>query len=165
MPPHDRLVRHLSDASTSSTLTLLTVRSASTDPWSTSGFVEDEPIMDRSGDELEDSDSLVELKLELADDDVQMDDLQEASSMSTPTPGDSKPELRARRPRGRPRKHPVQTSEVATKVQKGRSKTGCITCRRRKKKCDETKPTCELPFLVVSVQTQALKADKYRLEL
>lgn len=25
-----------------------------------------------------------------------------------------------------------------------RSKTGCITCRKRKKKCDETKPYCKL---------------------
>ena len=26
-----------------------------------------------------------------------------------------------------------------------RTKTGCLTCRRRKKKCDETKPECKLP--------------------
>lgn len=25
-----------------------------------------------------------------------------------------------------------------------RTKTGCLTCRRRKKKCDEAKPECEL---------------------
>ncbi|KAI9837822.1 MAG: hypothetical protein M1819_006756 [Sarea resinae] len=49
----------------------------------------------------------------------------------------------AKRPRGRPRKNPPasQTSSLS-KVTKGRSKTGCITCRRRKKKCDETKPHC-----------------------
>lgn len=41
------------------------------------------------------------------------------------------------RKRGRPRKHPLP---VPVKATKGRSKTGCITCRRRKKKCDETKP-------------------------
>lgn len=44
------------------------------------------------------------------------------------------------RKRGRPRKHPHPDPSPA-KVTKGRSKTGCATCRRRKKKCDETKPT------------------------
>lgn len=27
-----------------------------------------------------------------------------------------------------------------------RTKTGCLTCRKRKKKCDETHPICESPF-------------------
>lgn len=49
----------------------------------------------------------------------------------------------AKRPRGRPRKHPV-VLESTSKVTKGRSKTGCITCRKRKKKCDEMKPRCKL---------------------
>lgn len=44
------------------------------------------------------------------------------------------------RKRGRPRKHPLPAPNSHIKVTKGRSKTGCITCRRRKKKCDETKP-------------------------
>lgn len=44
------------------------------------------------------------------------------------------------RKRGRPRKHPLPVPGNQAKVTKGRSKTGCITCRRRKKKCDETKP-------------------------
>lgn len=44
------------------------------------------------------------------------------------------------RKRGRPRKHPLLAPGNQAKVTKGRSKTGCITCRRRKKKCDETKP-------------------------
>lgn len=44
------------------------------------------------------------------------------------------------RKRGRPRKHPLPAAGNQAKVTKGRSKTGCITCRRRKKKCDETKP-------------------------
>ena len=44
------------------------------------------------------------------------------------------------RKRGRPRKHPLPAPGAQVKVTKGRSKTGCITCRRRKKKCDETKP-------------------------
>jgi hypothetical protein len=45
--------------------------------------------------------------------------------------------------RGRPRKHPIPPATgAAARTAKGRSKTGCITCRRRKKKCDETKPSC-----------------------
>ncbi|KAL3482385.1 fungal-specific transcription factor domain-containing protein [Aspergillus californicus] len=46
------------------------------------------------------------------------------------------------RKRGRPRKHPLPIPGGQAKITKGRSKTGCITCRRRKKKCDETKPAC-----------------------
>ncbi|KAL4921865.1 fungal-specific transcription factor domain-containing protein [Aspergillus aurantiobrunneus] len=46
------------------------------------------------------------------------------------------------RKRGRPRKHPLPVPGGHVKITKGRSKTGCITCRRRKKKCDETKPAC-----------------------
>ena len=48
----------------------------------------------------------------------------------------------AKRPRGRPRKQPLLSPDVQIRIAKGRSKTGCITCRRRKKKCDETKPHC-----------------------
>jgi Fungal Zn(2)-Cys(6) binuclear cluster domain len=48
----------------------------------------------------------------------------------------------SRRPRGRPRKHPKPEPISISKKPMGRSKTGCITCRRRKKKCDERKPTC-----------------------
>lgn len=48
-----------------------------------------------------------------------------------------------KRPRGRPRKHPLTPAVSASKITKGRSKTGCITCRKRKKKCDEAKPRCE----------------------
>jgi hypothetical protein len=47
------------------------------------------------------------------------------------------------RKRGRPRKHPLPVPGGQVKIAKGRSKTGCITCRRRKKKCDETKPACK----------------------
>ncbi|KXT04110.1 hypothetical protein AC578_4961 [Pseudocercospora eumusae] len=42
--------------------------------------------------------------------------------------------------RGRPRKHPIVEQK---KTSHARSKTGCGTCRRRKKKCDETKPVCQ----------------------
>jgi Fungal Zn(2)-Cys(6) binuclear cluster domain len=59
------------------------------------------------------------------------------------TDGDALPAGGAvRRPRGRPRKYPQTTAKAIAKPPKGRSKTGCITCRRRKKKCDETKPAC-----------------------
>ncbi len=34
------------------------------------------------------------------------------------------------------------------RVFSNRTKTGCMTCRRRKKKCDEQKPECRLPVLV-----------------
>jgi len=34
-----------------------------------------------------------------------------------------------------------------------RTKTGCMTCRRRKKKCDETRPECELQILVMQINT------------
>lgn len=51
----------------------------------------------------------------------------------------------AKRPRGRPRKYPLPVPGEATNSPgKGRSKTGCITCRKRKKKCDEAKPGCKL---------------------
>lgn len=48
------------------------------------------------------------------------------------------------RKRGRPRKHPLPVAGGQVKITKGRSKTGCITCRRRKKKCDESKPAYAL---------------------
>lgn len=54
------------------------------------------------------------------------------------------------RKRGRPRKHPLL---VPAKVTKGRSKTGCKTCRRRKKKCDETKPAYVPPPLLGRIVT------------
>ena len=47
-----------------------------------------------------------------------------------------------RRTRGRPRKPQVRVPDNATNQPRGRVKTGCITCRKRKKKCDEAKPIC-----------------------
>lgn len=44
--------------------------------------------------------------------------------------------------RGRPRKNPKKTTSTSKKASHARSKTGCGTCRRRKKKCDEEKPHC-----------------------
>jgi hypothetical protein len=60
-----------------------------------------------------------------------------------PAEGTSMPVVHLPRKRGRPRKHPLPTLGGQVKIAKGRSKTGCITCRRRKKKCDETKPACK----------------------
>lgn len=84
-------------------------------------------------------------KTEPMDDDdyVCMGDLKEA-----PLPPIPSSELvtagipKIKRPRGRPRKHPLPANCATNKVTKGRSKTGCITCRKRKKKCDEAKPRC-----------------------
>jgi hypothetical protein len=44
--------------------------------------------------------------------------------------------------RGRPRKHPQLSPSAISKAPNSRCKTGCQTCRKRKKKCDEGKPTC-----------------------
>ena len=127
-----------SDISSSSTFTVLTPAASScTDPWSASGFVEDGEV---GGNANWDEDDLKVPKLEPLEDDVDMTDVKQvsvpptSSSISTPAP--------IKRPRGRPRKHPIPTPESMAKVTKGRSKTGCITCRKRKKKCDEAKPKC-----------------------
>ncbi|KAK1829350.1 transcriptional regulatory protein moc3 [Podospora conica] len=79
----------------------------------------------------------------LDDDDFCMDDVKEAPM--TPIASShlsAADQQRIKRPRGRPRKHPLTPNVAANKVTKGRSKTGCLTCRKRKKKCDEAKPRC-----------------------
>lgn len=73
----------------------------------------------------------------------------EVKAAPLPSPGApnsesaTNPQVKPKRPRGRPRKHPINPVPNANKVTKGRSKTGCITCRKRKKKCDEAKPRCK----------------------
>lgn len=82
-------------------------------------------------------------KLEPMDEDIRLDEIKEAPL--TPSPGNASPttvQPKAKRPRGRPRKHPLTPIVTTNKVTKGRSKTGCLTCRKRKKKCDEAKPRC-----------------------
>ena len=86
----------------------------------------------------EEFDELIEPKVESPGDDAALALIEShRRSMELMSP------VAAKRPRGRPRKHPV-VPESINKITKGRSKTGCITCRKRKKKCDETKPRCML---------------------
>lgn len=87
-------------------------------------------------------------KLEpLDDDNFCMDSLKPAPPTpvpTLPTHGQTGPEQpKPKRPRGRPRKHPLTPVVSTNKITKGRSKTGCLTCRKRKKKCDEAKPRCK----------------------
>jgi hypothetical protein len=132
-----------SDASSTSNLTIVTSATSScTDPWSSSGFVEEE--RDVNWDD-QDEDMLLVPKLEPVDDDVDMTGMKDSAVPETPSASTSP--VTTKRPRGRPRKYPKVNPDSAVKVAKGRSKTGCITCRKRKKKCDEAKPGCELDFI------------------
>lgn len=82
-------------------------------------------------------------KVEPMDEDIRLDEIKEAPP--TPVPSNTSPtsaQPKAKRPRGRPRKHPLTPVVSTNKITKGRSKTGCLTCRKRKKKCDEAKPRC-----------------------
>lgn len=90
-------------------------------------------------------------KLEPIDDDINLEDVSAAPLSQTP-PNEllGGAPIKQKRPRGRPRKHPLTPVVNANKVTKGRSKTGCITCRKRKKKCDEAKPRCMPAFFFVS---------------
>jgi hypothetical protein len=77
------------------------------------------------------------------DDHEELDIKPDIASLDFASPMAQSPIVAGRRPRGRPRKHPKPEQASLAKKPMGRSKTGCITCRRRKKKCDERKPTCE----------------------
>jgi hypothetical protein len=133
-----------SEVSSSSAMTIVTSATSScTDPWSSSGFVQE---VDEDGDYSwadQDQDDLIVPKIEPIDD-LDMADLidMKDSLVRIPETPSSSTNAQGKRPRGRPRKHPKPTPESIAKVAKGRSKTGCITCRKRKKKCDETKPSC-----------------------
>ncbi len=140
-----------SDISSASALTMATsAGSSSTDPWSSSGFVEEEE--DGADFDWDEEEGLLLVpKLEPMEDDVVDMDMADFSPVSMmkesvlpETPSSISTPALVKRPRGRPRKHPKPTPESLSKVAKGRSKTGCITCRKRKKKCDETKPGCKL---------------------
>ncbi|KAG7152217.1 Transcriptional regulatory protein moc3 like [Verticillium longisporum] len=86
--------------------------------------------------------SLAMPKLEPLDEDFCLDNVTEAPAADLDHGNLSSTNPKQKRPRGRPRKHPLNSAINAGKVTKGRSKTGCITCRKRKKKCDEAKPRC-----------------------
>ncbi|PHH64472.1 hypothetical protein CDD81_4547 [Ophiocordyceps australis] len=90
--------------------------------------------------------SFVVPKLEpVDDDDVLLEQVEMAPSSAPPALASSAScKTKQKRPRGRPRKNNLGSCLVpfSAKVTKGRSKTGCITCRKRKKKCDEAKPRC-----------------------
>jgi hypothetical protein len=77
---------------------------------------------------------LEETELQLAD--VKEEQFHDDTPISPTEP------VRIRRARGRPRIHPPRSPTALAKQAKARSKTGCTTCRKRKKKCDETKPFC-----------------------
>ncbi|KAH7029290.1 fungal-specific transcription factor domain-containing protein [Microdochium trichocladiopsis] len=116
--------------------------------WSTSFSQSTSEAEDADNDvhwEQDSDDVLLAPKNEPSEDDVfRIDDLKEAPR-TTPVPSSRSVQqtpTKAKRPRGRPRKHPIVPPISNTKVAKGRSKTGCITCRKRKKKCDEAKPRC-----------------------
>lgn len=128
--------------------------SSSNDSWSTS-YSEEADGDDAEHDmhwEQGSDDVLTVPKLEpVEDEDFHMDELKEAPR--TPQPEchdhdhDHTQAPKTKRPRGRPRKHPLTAHISANKVAKGRSKTGCITCRKRKKKCDEAKPRCKTELM------------------
>ncbi|KAI8958018.1 fungal-specific transcription factor domain-containing protein [Daldinia sp. FL1419] len=121
--------------------------SSCAESWSTSYSegvgASDEAEHDMSWEKNSD-DALTVPKIEpLEDDGFQMDEVKEAPH--TPTTESNAaplPQMKLKRPRGRPRKHPLTPQVATNKIAKGRSKTGCITCRKRKKKCDEAKPRC-----------------------
>jgi hypothetical protein len=143
-----------SDVSSLSGLTFATSASSScTDPWSSSGTAEkkDEDVDDFHWDEEDDLRSVSKLepmneinltKFSLVSG-LTEDIIPELSSALKPA--------EAKRPLGRPRKHPQEyrfTTKWRGGKEIGRSKAECITCRRRKKKCDEAKPSCT--FITIS---------------
>jgi hypothetical protein len=117
--------------------------SSCTDSWST-GYVDGEDADQAIHWEQGSDDVLTVPKLEPVDDDFNLNDLKEAPlTPDQPPTASPTTEPKQKRPRGRPRKHPLTPVVTTSKVTKGRSKTGCITCRKRKKKCDEAKPRCK----------------------
>ena len=149
-----------SDTSSSAVTMVTSATSTCTDPWSSSGTgwveeeeEEDEPDYDWGDHEDEvqrNDDGMLIPKLEPIDD-IDMADLSDMKESIVPETPETSSSIsttaQIKRPRGRPRKHPKPSPEALAKVAKGRSKTGCITCRRRKKKCDETKPGCKFGCL------------------
>jgi len=107
------------------------------DSWGSGGNAEDLDIDHEETQWEQDSEGALVIPKVEADEDIPLDQVK-----PVPTNDSTASPAKVKRPRGRPRKHPLVSVVSATKVTKGRSKTGCITCRKRKKKCDEAKPRC-----------------------
>jgi len=103
-------------------------------------------------DPMEDADDDVAPKIEEMDEEG-LDDTKVTPTSESPKAAQAETEAPppGAKKRGRPRKHACPPPDSQAKVAKGRSKTGCITCRRRKKKCDETKPSCKYTLLNRSI--------------
>src|SRR5947208_2948619 len=130
------LLRRASPSSSSSPLTSASPSPSSESPRTATRFVLSlRHVSDSSSPTAADDDIIP--KLEDVDGEFEIDENPETITDEAPA------QMLSRRPRGRPRKHPKTQITSLAKPPKGRSKTGCITCRRRKKKCDEAKPTCE----------------------
>ncbi|KAF2759948.1 hypothetical protein EJ05DRAFT_499138 [Pseudovirgaria hyperparasitica] len=88
-------------------------------------------------------------KMEPMDEDIKMPSVEVVLPSPGAAPGATSSTATTRygpiRRRGRPKKEisASSASSAQPKPTAGRSKTGCRTCRRRKKKCDEGKPGCE----------------------
>jgi hypothetical protein len=95
----------------------------------------------RSDSRLEARTSSTEIIPKLEETEVQLADVKE-EPFGDDVPISPTEPVRIRRARGRPRIHPPRSPTTLAKQAKARSKTGCTTCRKRKKKCDETKPFC-----------------------
>jgi hypothetical protein len=131
------------DDSTAPTM-IHSASSTCTDTWSTGTGQGEQDDMDNDIHWEQGSDDILTVpKVEPVDDDeFDFNDLKPAPKSPGPA-SDTADMPKKKRPRGRPRKHPLTPAVSANKVTKGRSKTGCITCRKRKKKCDEAKPRCK----------------------
>jgi hypothetical protein len=139
----------LSSLDTSASAVAPMIHSASSSDWDMPGYGERDDAERRW--ERRESDLKVP-KLEPQDDEFGgLSDAKDA--LARPGPADAKA---GKRPRGRPRKHPVAPPIATNKVTKGRSKTGCITCRKRKKKCDEAKPRCKTLWCLMAAATDLL---------
>jgi hypothetical protein len=121
--------------------------SASDSPMTTPNF--DSTIFNNtdtpSESRLEARTSSTEIVPKLEETELQLADVKEEPSPDDPPISPTEP-VRIRRARGRPRIHPPRSPTALAKQAKARSKTGCTTCRKRKKKCDETKPFCMYCF-------------------